>query len=58
MTEYEYEVVTGEQAKTSREQERLQSAIDEMAADGWRLVDVVSIGESGEMLLIFEREVS
>lgn len=55
---WEYETLRPPRDETKKEASDPKEAINELAADGWRLVETVDYSSGGTKFLIFERRVT
>ena len=56
-TRWEYETLRPPRGETRKEAEDPKDAINELAAEGWRLVDTIDYTGGGTKYLVFERPV-
>ena len=54
-THWEYEVLRPPRGETKKEAENPKAAINDLAADGWRLVETIDYTGGGTKYLVFER---
>ncbi|SFR36829.1 DUF4177 domain-containing protein [Halogeometricum limi] len=54
---WEYEVIRPPRGETKKEAEDPKSVLNELAADGWRLVETVDYTGGGTKYFVFERPV-
>jgi len=54
-TRWEYETLRPPRGETRKEAEDPKDAINELAAEGWRLVDTIDYTGGGTKYLVFER---
>ena len=56
-TYWEYEILRPPRAETKKEAENPKTEINELAAEGWRLVDTIDYTGGGTKYIVFERPV-
>lgn len=54
---WEYEILRPPRGDTKKEAEDPKDEINELAADGWRLVETIDYTSGGTKFLVFERPV-
>jgi|AntDeeMinimDraft_5_1070356.scaffolds.fasta_scaffold11502_2 hypothetical protein len=57
-TQWEYETLRPPRGETRKEADDPKAAINELAAEGWRLVDTVDYTGGGTKYIVFERPAS
>lgn len=55
--QWEYETLRPPRDETKKEASDPKDAINDLAADGWRLVETVDYSSGGTKFLIFERQI-